>query len=268
MWISRYICLFMAYSFLGWIYETTYCTVVEGKWANRGFLFGPLCPIYGTGAVVISIIISLTRGANVEIKAWQIFIISVVGSALLEYLTSWGLEKLFHAVWWDYSNLPFNLHGRISLFSGLVFGFAGLLIVYYIAPFSEHIVYSVMPIVTEALALIFTFVFAVDLTLTVTALLHFDRVVARLENSFNQNMETIVDNTKQHSIRLKQGIIDKGHAINGRIISMAGYVKGAVRRVAFFRYGDKEKERTGNKILSIIRSLQLHEDKEKDDDHK
>ena len=268
MWISRYVCLFMIYSFFGWVYETTYCTITEGKWENRGFLFGPSCPIYGTGAVAISIIIGLTRGADVEIQTWQIFIVSFAGSAVLEYLTSWILEKLFHAVWWDYSNLPFNIHGRISLFTSLGFGFAGLLIVYYIAPFTEHIVNAVMPIVTEALSLIFIFVFAADLTLTVTALLHFDRFVTRLENSFNHNMEMIVDNTKQRSIRIKKGIIDKGHAINGRVNSMSGYIKSAARRVVSFRYGDKKKEKAGNRILSLIRSVQLYGDKENNEGEK
>ena len=266
MWISRYVCLFMIYSFLGWIYESIYCTIMEQKWQNRGFLFGPSCPIYGTGAVAISIIISLTRGADAEIQAWQIFIISFIGSAFLEYLTSWSLEKFFHAVWWDYSRMPFNIHGRISLFTSLGFGFAGLLIIYYIAPFTEHIVNSIMPIATEALALFFIFVFAVDLTLTVTALLHFDRFVTHLENTFNQNMEMIVDNTKRRSIRIKQGIIDKGHAINGRVNSMSGYVKGAASRIAFFRYVDKEKEKTGNRILSLIRSVKLHGEKTDDED--
>ena len=121
MWLSRYICLFFIYSFMGWIYETLYCTIKNGKWENRGFLFGPACPIYGTGAVAISVIMKVTIGNGIVLSLWQIFLIAFIGSAGLEYITSWGLEKLFHAAWWDYSDFPLNLHGRISLFTSLGF---------------------------------------------------------------------------------------------------------------------------------------------------
>ena len=60
MWISRYVCLFMIYSFMGWVYETLFCTIKEGRWEDRGFLYGPGCPIYGTGAVTISVLLPLT----------------------------------------------------------------------------------------------------------------------------------------------------------------------------------------------------------------
>ena len=81
MWISRYFVYFVIFSFFGWIYESIYCTIKSKRWENRGFLYGPLCPIYGAGGVGITAIV-------------------------LEYGTSWTLEKLFHAYWWDYSEMP------------------------------------------------------------------------------------------------------------------------------------------------------------------
>ena len=161
----------MIYSLIGWVYESIYCTVKSGKWENRGFLYGPACPIYGTGAVAISILITLTAGADVSFEPWQIFLISVAGSAVLEYITSWALEKTFHALWWDYSYLPFNLNGRISLFTSLGFGGAGLIIVYYLAPATETLMSILSPLATEILALLLVVAFTVDMTLTVTALL-------------------------------------------------------------------------------------------------
>ena len=104
MWVSRYVFLFMIYSFMGWVYETMFCTIKGGKWENRGFLYGPGCPIYGIGAVTISVIMQLTVGNGIALRAWQVFLISVLGSAVLEYTTSWVLEKMFHAAWWDYSD--------------------------------------------------------------------------------------------------------------------------------------------------------------------
>ena len=253
MWISRYVCYFVIFSFLGWIYETAFCTITSGRWENRGFLFGPVCPIYGSGAVAISMIMNLTDRYCIERNPWLIFIISVTGSALLEYVTSWGLERLFHALWWDYSSFPLNIHGRISLFTSLGFGCAGLLIVYYIAPFTERAMDFVPPIMTEFLGLVFCFIFAVDLTLTANALRHFDRLVTQIEDSFNRSMEAIVDNTLQQSTRIRQGIIEKGRAVNGQISSMSSFVKGTVRRVYSFRYRDKDKESTRNISLSMIR---------------
>ena len=254
MWISKSVCLFMIYSFMGWIYESIFCTIKGGKWENRGFLYGPVCPIYGTGAVIISVIMHMTIGAGVTLGAWQIFIISVLGSAVLEYVTSWTLEKLFHAAWWDYSDLPLNLHGRISLFTSLGFGFGGLLIVYVIAPFTEKLIDPISPIWMELLALCLLFVFAVDLTLTVTALLHFDRTILQMEDNFNHSMEIIVDNTIQQSNRIKNSIIKKGRSVNEQIGTLSELTKSAVRRIYLFRDRDIHRKTIKNSILSKLRN--------------
>ena len=265
MWISRYVCLFMIYSFIGWIYETVFCTIKEGKWENRGFLFGPACPVYGSGAVAISCLVNVTDKNSIEINTWQIFIISVLGSALLEYVTSWGLEKLFHAVWWDYSKLPLNIHGRVSFFTSLGFGFAGLLVVYYIAPISGKIMNEITPVMTEFLALMFLFLFTVDLTLTIVSLWHFDRVVVRLENNFNRNMEMLVDSTVQHSNRIKQDLIEKRQAGYEQMNHLSGLVKGTVQRVYSFKHKDKQKEKMFNSSLLMIRKTRMKSKTENED---
>ncbi|MBE5905773.1 MAG: metal-dependent phosphohydrolase [Lachnospiraceae bacterium] len=254
MWISRYVCLFMVYCCMGWIYETIYCTVKGGKWENRGFLYGPACPIYGVGAVTVSVVVSLVKQANAVLVPWQIFVISVVGSAILEYVTSWALEKTFHALWWDYSRLPFNLHGRISLFTSLGFGFGGLLVVYIIAPFTEKMVDRVTPIWMEVLALLAVAVFVMDTTLTVTALLHFDRMVIRAEEAFNKNMEILVDNAVQRTVSLKQDFQSKQAYMTERLENMGVYVNPAIRRVRQLRYKDEERRRVGNHFLEVMRA--------------
>ena len=258
MWISRYVCLFMIYSFLGWVYETIYCTVKSGKWENRGFLFGPACPIYGTGAIAISVVMGLTAQNNIQLSTWQIYLISVVGSAVLEFVTSWALEKKFHALWWDYSRLPFNIQGRISLFTSLGFGIAGLLIVYYIAPATEEMMDAVPPIMTEFLSLLLLFIFSADLTLTVVALYHFERVVERVEDSFNNGMEAIVDSTVQRTQRVKMGIIERGQFVNDQISHLSGYIKGAVNRIHSFRDRDSLEEKIRNRFL-LARDTVLEE---------
>ena len=96
-------------------YESIYyCTIRAKKWENRGFLYGPLCPIYGAGGVAITAIADfISVHTDATFTWWQIFLVAFFGSIVLEYGTSWALEKLFHAYWWDYSSMPLNINGRV-----------------------------------------------------------------------------------------------------------------------------------------------------------
>ena len=253
MWISKSVCLFIIYSMMGWVYETLYCTIKGGKWENRGFLYGPVCPIYGTGALAIAGLLHIAEGYDLSPNMWEIFLIAVGGSACLEYATSWVLEKTFHAVWWDYSDFPFNLHGRISLFSSLGFGFGGLLVVYRIAPFTESLIRPLPPVVAEFLALIFVFILSVDITLTVTVLLNFDRMVIRIENSFNQNMDSLVDGAVNKTWQIRRGIAGARNRVDIHLHSMSDLAKKAIRRASAFRDSDKNIETVKNLLLSAVR---------------
>ena len=103
---------FLLYAFIGWVYESVLVSVSERRWVNRGFLNGPLCPIYGCGAVLA--IVLLHDFTN----PIEIFLISSFGASILEYITSWGMEKLFHARWWDYSHYRFNIVTGTAPYSG------------------------------------------------------------------------------------------------------------------------------------------------------
>jgi uncharacterized membrane protein len=247
--LCKYVCIFMIYSCLGWIYESLFCTLKSGKWENRGFLYGPVCPIYGVGSVLIILIMELTQQSSLVLETWQYFLLSVCGSAVLEYCTAWSMEKLFHARWWDYSGLPLNLHGRISLFTSLGFGAAGLLIVYRIAPLTAAVMARTSVTLAEACARLATVLFSADLTLTVTSLLHFDRRVIRLEDAFNKNMEDLVDEAVQRVSGLHREIGERQKLLAARWSGMSGFFKPAVRRVHSFRYRDKIVERLVNDLI-------------------
>ena len=89
MWISKYFVYFVIFSVMGWIYESAFCTIKNGKWQNRGFLYGPLCPIYGVGATAITFIVDeLQAHGWQEPAGWRIFLIAFFGSIVLEYVTS------------------------------------------------------------------------------------------------------------------------------------------------------------------------------------
>lgn len=194
MWVSRYFVYFILYGVLGWLLETLYCTLISGKWADRGFLYGPLLPIYGVGGAMIMGLAEMLSGAVIifAYSWWQVYLVAFLGSMVLEYVTSWALEKLFHAYWWDYSNLPFNINGRVCLQRSLLFGLAGLSIVYFAAPLIQYGTAWIPPAGFELLALLFMAIFMADLTLTVSALTHFEQAVAAMEDAVNAQMGLVI----------------------------------------------------------------------------
>lgn len=198
MLVSKYFVYFMIFSVMGWIYECAFCTIKKGKWENRGFLYGPLVPIYGFGAVGITMVSDAFSGLlHMEYRWWQIFLISFLGSIVLEYGTSWILEKLFHAYWWDYSDMPLNLHGRVCFPYSVGFGCAGLLVVYVILPFVQMITGWIPPLLMEIFGLLFMSMISIDATLTVSALTHFERTVETVEAAWNEYMDQFVKNVQE-----------------------------------------------------------------------
>ena len=122
--------LFIFYSFLGWLMEVT-CKLIQYKrFINRGFLMGPICPIYGHGAIIMLILLK-----DFASNPFILFVMSMLVCTTLEYLTSYFMEKLFSARWWDYSNKKFNINGRVCLRNTLCFGILAIVLVYFLNPF-------------------------------------------------------------------------------------------------------------------------------------
>ncbi|MDO4343654.1 MAG: putative ABC transporter permease [Eubacteriales bacterium] len=122
----------MVFSVAGWIMEVTLKYIQFHRFINRGFLIGPYCPIYGTGAVIVTAVVHIIAGDDAGY--FETFLISFVFCGALEYFVSWYMEKMFHARWWDYSERPMNLEGRIWIGNLILFGIGGLFIVKLIAP--------------------------------------------------------------------------------------------------------------------------------------
>lgn len=189
MLVSKYFVWFILYSFMGWIYESTYCTIRKHHWENRGFLHGPLVPIYGVGALLASILFSeLPISVMQNASNLKIFLICFFGSIVLEYTTSWALEKLFHAYWWDYSNVICNINGRVCLPASIGFGLAGILVVRVIYPFVSGMTQDTNPYLMETLSLVFMFLFGMDMALTVSALTSFAKNFNRIETEINDQI--------------------------------------------------------------------------------
>lgn len=120
----------IAVAFLGWLMEVTCKSLEYKRFINRGFLIGPWCPIYGVGSLLIVLLLDGYADSPVTV-----FLLGMIVCGALEYLTSYLLEKIFHARWWDYSRRRFNLNGRICANTLIPFGLLGLLLIYVLHPF-------------------------------------------------------------------------------------------------------------------------------------
>ena len=141
-YLPQMVIIFALISFGGWVYETIYCSVVEGEFTKRGFLFGPTCPIYGIGALAEWLVLGQISNPII------VFIIGAVLATVIEYSTGLFLERRFKKKWWDYSMFKFNLHGRICPQASAVFGAFSVTSVFVLVPtmldvlmiFSKHTV--------------------------------------------------------------------------------------------------------------------------------
>ena len=128
--IPYYIILFFIYSFIGWIIEEIDILIETKELTYRGFLVGPICPIYGFSSLIMVLLLSVFKD-----NIFFLFISSFIICTLVEYLTSLVMEKMFNVRWWDYSHMKFNINGRIALRNSIFFGIMGVLLVYFINPF-------------------------------------------------------------------------------------------------------------------------------------
>jgi uncharacterized membrane protein len=184
--------------------------------------------------------------------------VSFFGSIVLEYVTSWALEKLFHAYWWDYSRMPLNINGRVCFPCSVGFGCAGLLVVYVIAPFTQNMTRNITPIAMEAFSLMFMAMIAADVTLTVSALTDFERNVAALDTALNQHMEQMVSNLQEKKQAAETAFAEERvrfskERMEQTVASMGNAHRMAVSRVCGFRNTRADKQRMED-MLGRIKS--------------
>lgn len=160
--LSYYFLTFLIYSFFGWILEIIVCSHDYKKLVNRGFLFGPYCPIYGCGALLI--LWTLERYYNDPIV---VFVFGVIITTFIEYSTSYLLEKIFHNKWWDYSNRIDSINGRVCVGNMIFFGLGACAIIYLFQPHLDSLLYSMSYQLTDVLSLIFAIIFIIDIIYSV-----------------------------------------------------------------------------------------------------
>lgn len=160
--ISEIIVLFFTYSFIGWLWETCYCSIKDHHFAYRGFLFGPYCPVYGFA--VTTILITTYPFQN---SILLLFIVGFIVASIFEYVASWLLEKLFHMKLWDYSHLKGNIQGRVAPQISFFWGIGVVLLVKFVQPFIQRIINWEESWTHGMLALIIVLVMGTDTILSV-----------------------------------------------------------------------------------------------------
>lgn len=172
---GQWVLLFFFYCFCGWVWECCYVSARQRHWVNRGFLHGPLLPIYGTGAVIILLVT-----IPVEDDLRLVYLFGMVAATVLEYVTGAVMERLFRVRYWDYSNQKWNLNGYICLSSSIAWGFFSILMVRFIHPPIARLLLRVPAWCVDPLALALTASFTVDVVRSVQAALDLREILTKL----------------------------------------------------------------------------------------
>ena len=168
--------LFICFSFIGWCSEVLYVGIFyEHKFVNRGFLHGPICPIYGFGGCTILLL------PPQILSTWvPLFFFSMILCSIVEYFISWLLEKLFHTLWWDYSHYKFNINGRVCLLNSLLFGAMGILSVHFVIPSILYVLGLLSERVINVSSTVIAVALTADMLVTVRRLVDFNTTMERI----------------------------------------------------------------------------------------
>lgn len=188
----EFVIMAFIFSILGWIMEVTLKYIQYRRFIDRGFLIGPYCPIYGFGVVGVTILVGGLIGWKGTIL--ETFMAGFVICGFLEYMTSFYMEKMFHARWWDYSTKPMNLNGRIWIGNLILFGIASVVIVRFIAPHYFEFIDRIDPVILSVLAWIILIFMSADYVLSHILM---NIVKKEIDN-------TAGDNTEEISLRMHE----------------------------------------------------------------
>ena len=168
---------FFVYGFLGWCTEVIFAAFKQHRFVNRGFLNGPICPIYGVG---VTLVIACLEAFQSNLLL--LYISSVILVTVLEGVTGWAMDKLFHNKWWDYSKLPFNIGGYVCLLFSLIWGVACVFIVYFVHPLIHQVLSLIPHTAGIALIAILSIALLSDMIVTTSAIVKFNPYLELLKH--------------------------------------------------------------------------------------
>lgn len=233
--ISSLFLSFLVYGFIGWFYESTFCAMAnQGHFANSGFLLGPCCPIYGVGALVCWLLLR-----NIE-NTFVLFVLAAVVCSVIEYTVGVVLEKTTHAKFWDYSDKPFNINGRVCLYGAVLFGAGCVLVCRVIEPALLYAFGCAPDGVVLGVALVLLVVLIADF---VTSLASWRRLSSTLEaarsdmaehvnDSLSSLSDKMLDKVPEQAVEGAAAIQEGAHGFNERVIAATDSAADAVREKA------------------------------------
>lgn len=211
--IFQLITYFIIYSFLGWIMESIVRTIAEKKIINTGFLYGPFCPIYGFGAIIMLLFLRTFE------KNWIIlFLASFVILSLWEYFVGVLLEKIFQTRYWDYSDKKFNFQGRVCLLNSLCWGVLGVLFIKYIHPFIAKTLRYIDPFILKIIIFIFVIVFLIDVIVSIVKVKNIKNTLEKVENLNLQIKEKLQELKKNDKLPKAEDVVEKLKRKRDRIL--------------------------------------------------
>ncbi len=195
--------LFMIYAFLGWVLETIVVSIESKKIVHRGFLVGPYIPIFGVGAILITLLLS-----DYDKDIFVLFIMSCFLGAILEYITSYLMEKIFNTRWWDYSHEKFNLNGRVCLRTTVAFGILGIILIKILNPFFINLLDNISDFSVSIIVIILAIIFVTDLIVSF-------RVISKIKSV---NFGLGKDTTEEVSLKVREAL-KKRSLLTRRLVS-------------------------------------------------
>lgn len=204
--LNEYIVLFFVYAFIGYIWEVVCVLIFQHKLVNRGFLYGPIIPIYGFGAILI-----LKSTLSVANDYFLIFIYGMIFATALEMITGYLMYKIFKIKYWDYSNALFNFHGYICLKASLLWGLFSILLVKVVHPFIYNGIHTLFSL-NDIIIYILIFVLSADITLSIKSAYDFRDILEKLRADTNNNgipdvLEAIPEHMKENIMQARKKVL-------------------------------------------------------------
>ncbi|MGN1148136.1 MAG: hypothetical protein ACI4TB_06910 [Lachnospiraceae bacterium] len=243
--IIQWLFFFYFYCFLGWCFESSYVSIKQRKWVNRGFMKGPFLPIYGSGAIMMYVVSKPFLD-----HWWAVYIAGCIGATLLEYVTGVVMEALFKVRYWDYSNQPFNFQGHICLGSSLAWGVFTLLMAYVIHQPVESLVLAIPNGVLTVVTILLTVYIASDFALSFKEALdlrdilvqmekakdelyrmqkRLDVIIAVTSDGWNSRKEAFAESVEQKKEALTESVEQKKEALSESIEQRKDAIAEALR---------------------------------------
>ena len=233
---------FFVYGFLGWCTEVAFAAVKEQRFVNRGFLNGPICPIYGVG--VSAVVLLLGPYTN---NLLLLYVTSVIIVTVIEGLTGWIMDVLFHSKWWDYSDMKFNIGGYVCLTFSLIWGVACVAIMKFIHP----LIHKMLSFIPHTLGIVIIVILAAaliaDLSVTVSAILKFNKHLEHMEkiakelheisdqigDDISEKVFAALEKGNNNALEFREFKMEKEEELNYRIADLKERYNNIVEKIPY-----------------------------------